>query len=53
MPFFSVIIPVYNIEEFIEECVNSILSQIFEDYEAIRKELEYCSPDLAKKEEII
>lgn len=35
MPFFSVIIPVYNIEEFIEECVNSILSQTFKDYEII------------------
>jgi hypothetical protein len=29
------------------------MDQIFRDYEDIRKELEYFSPELAKKEEII
>jgi hypothetical protein len=29
------------------------MDQIFQDYEDIRKELEYFSPELAKKEEII
>lgn len=35
MPFFSVIIPVYNIENYIEECVNSVLTQTYDDYEII------------------
>lgn len=35
VPFFSFIIPVYNIEKYIEECVDSILSQNFKDFEII------------------
>lgn len=35
MPFFSVIIPVYNIENYIECCVESILSQSFNDFEIL------------------
>ena len=34
-PFFSIIIPVYNVEKYLEECVNSVLSQSFDDYEII------------------
>lgn len=33
--FFSIIIPVYNVECFLEQCVNSILEQSFSDYEII------------------
>ncbi len=33
--FFSVIIPVYNVEEYLEECVESIVSQKYENYEII------------------
>jgi len=33
--FFSVIVPVYNVEQYLQECVNSILSQTFSDYELI------------------
>jgi len=33
--FFSIIIPVYNVEQYLAECVDSILSQTFEDYEVI------------------
>ena len=32
---FSIIIPVYNVEEYIEECVQSVLSQTYKDYEII------------------
>ena len=34
-PFFSVIIPVYNVKEYLKECVDSILSQSYGDYEII------------------
>jgi glycosyltransferase involved in cell wall biosynthesis len=34
-PFFSVIVPIYNRESFIISCINSVLSQDFNDYEII------------------
>lgn len=34
-PLFSIIIPVYKIEKYIEECVKSILQQDFADFEII------------------
>ncbi len=34
-PFFSVIIPVYNVEKFINECVDSVLAQTFKNIEII------------------
>lgn len=34
-PFFSIIIPVYNVEKFITPCVQSILSQDFIDFELV------------------
>lgn len=33
--FFSVIVPVYNVEKYLHECVDSVLSQTFEDFELI------------------
>ena len=33
--FFSVILPVYNVEKYLEECVESVLRQTFTDYEVI------------------
>ena len=33
--FFSVVIPVYNVDKYLEECVNSILSQSYGDFEVI------------------
>lgn len=33
--FFSVIIPVYNVEKYLRECVDSVLSQTFTDFEVI------------------
>ena len=32
---FSVIVPVYNVEKYLPECVNSILNQNYEDFELI------------------
>ena len=32
---FSIIIPVYNVEDYLEHCINSILHQSFKDYEII------------------
>lgn len=34
-PLFSIIIPAYNVELYIEQCVNSVLTQTFESYEII------------------
>lgn len=35
MPEISVIVPVYNVEKYINECIESILAQSFEDFELI------------------
>lgn len=35
MPRFSVIVPVYNVENYLEECITSVLNQTFSDYELI------------------
>lgn len=35
MPKISIIIPAYNVEDYIEECINSILNQTFSDIEVI------------------
>lgn len=34
-PFFSVVVPAYNVEEYLDECVESVLSNSFEDYEIV------------------
>lgn len=34
-PFFSIIIPVYNSEEYLDSCIESIFSQSFKDFELI------------------
>lgn len=33
--FYSIIVPVYNVEKYLEQCLESILSQSFNDYEMI------------------
>lgn len=33
--FFSVIVPVYNVEKYLNECIDSILNQTFTDFELI------------------
>lgn len=35
MPFLSVIIPVYNVEKYIEACLESVISQSYSDFEII------------------
>lgn len=35
MPVVSVIVPIYNVEEYLERCVDSILNQTFTDFELI------------------
>ena len=35
MPYFSIVIPVYNVEPYLRECLDSLLSQTFIDWEAI------------------
>ena len=35
MPLLSIVIPVHNVENYIEECLKSILNQNFNDYEVI------------------
>ena len=42
-PKISVIVPVYNVEKYLEKCVNSILNQTFKDFELIL--IDDCSPD--------
>ncbi len=36
---YSVIIPVYKVEKYLSECVESILSQDYQDYEIILVEI--------------
>ncbi len=35
MPKISIIIPIYNVEQYLETCINSVLNQTFTDFEAI------------------
>lgn len=35
MPFISVVIPVYNVEQYLNRCVDSLISQRYEEYEII------------------
>ena len=35
MPFFSIIVPIYKVEKYLDECIQSVLSQSFGDYECV------------------
>ncbi|WP_228977242.1 bifunctional glycosyltransferase family 2 protein/CDP-glycerol:glycerophosphate glycerophosphotransferase [Streptomyces sp. DH12] len=43
MPRFSVIVPAYNVQSYLHACLESVLSQSFEDFELIA--VDDCSPD--------
>jgi glycosyltransferase involved in cell wall biosynthesis len=43
MPFFSLIIPVYNVEKYLADCLDSCINQTFRDIEIIC--INDCSPD--------
>ena len=47
IPAISVIIPLYNTEKYVGECLDSILAQTFEDYEVIV--VDNCSTDNSAK----
>lgn len=34
-PYFSIVIPIYNVEKFIKKCVDSVLMQTYKDFEVI------------------
>lgn len=35
MPELSIIVPIYNVENYLEKCIKSILAQTFTDFELI------------------
>ena len=35
MPKVSIIVPVYNVEKYLEKCLDSLVSQTFKNYEII------------------
>jgi len=43
MPIISIIVPVYNAEQYLYQCIDSILAQTFTDFECIL--VDDCSPD--------
>ena len=35
MPVISIIVPIYNVEKYLKRCIDSILNQIFKEFELI------------------
>lgn len=42
-PFLSIVVPVYNVEEYLERCFDSVIAQTFTDWEMVI--VDDCSPD--------
>ncbi|NMP36972.1 MAG: glycosyltransferase family 2 protein [Clostridiales bacterium] len=42
-PFFSIVMPVYNVEKYLTDAVNSVIGQTFGDFELLL--MDDCSPD--------
>ena len=42
-PFFSIVMPIYNVEKHLRQAIDSVLQQTFQDYEIIL--VDDCSPD--------
>ena len=32
---FSIVVPIYNVEKFLDQCITSVLSQSYDNYELI------------------
>lgn len=47
MPTFSILVPVYNVEKYVSQCLESILNQTYEDFEVLC--VEDCSTDSSLK----
>ena len=47
-PKISVIVPVYNVEQFLPRCINSILAQTFTDFEVLLIQGEFVMSMLRK-----
>ena len=46
---FSVIIPIYKVEQYLRPCIDSVLAQTYTDLEIILVELKYIGADIAAK----
>ncbi len=46
-PFFSIVVPIYKVEKYLHQCIDSLLNQDFNDYEIIL--VDDGSPDLCPK----
>ena len=55
-PLISVVVPVYNVEKYLEQCVNSIINQTYDNLEIIlvndgsKDKSPYLCDELAKKD---
>ena len=50
IPKVSIVVPVYNVEQYLDECVQSLLNQTLKDIEIILVDDE--SPDIRKMEDL-
>ena len=46
--FFSIVVPVYNVEKYLRECIDSILRQTFTDFEQVNAPVVSSLPQDAK-----